>query len=224
MTRKFNISIGEFYHIYNRGNSKSNIFRDKADIGRFQKLLFVSNNTNPVVFKEIQSLALDKIKRGEALVDIGVYCLMGNHFHLLVREKIENGTSIFMQKLLTSYSKYFNKKYGRIGTLFEGPFKATHADTDEYLKYLFAYIHLNPIKIIDPEWKENGIADYEEAKNYLARYSYSSYLDYMGTNRIENSILNKPVFPDYFSNFKEFSKFIDEWLSFTNRQSEALAG
>lgn len=214
MARKFNISIDEFYHIYNRGASKATIFKNDDDKRRFKKLLFVCNNTESIVFRDIQNIALDKIERGETLVNIGGYCLMDNHFHLLVREKIENGTSIFIQKLLTSYSKYFNKKYKRTGTLFEGPFKATHIDTDEYLKYLFAYIHLNPIKIIDPEWRENGIADHKEAKKYLAKYSHSSYLDYMGADRVENIILNRFAFPDYFSQFKKFDQFIDEWLSF----------
>ncbi len=216
MARKFQISVDEFYHVYNRGNNKSKIFLSEAGYKRFQKLLYVCNSTKPVVFKTIQGLALDKIERGETLVDIGAYCLMPNHFHLLLREKKEGGTSIFIGKLLTAYSMYFNKKNERIGTLFEGPFQATHADTDEYLKYLFSYIHLNPVKIIDPKWKENGIADRKRAQQYLANYPYSSYLDYAGIAREENLILNKASFPEYFENVKEFSQTINDWLSFKN--------
>jgi putative transposase len=140
---------------------------------------------------------------------------MPNHFHLLLRERIDSGISLFMQKLLTAYSSYFNKRHGRTGGLFEGPFLATHVGTDEYLKYLFAYIHLNPIKIIDPKWKENGIINRDEAKKYLQQYNHSSYVDYTGLSRKEKSILNKEVFPQYFTT-KEFGWFIDEWLSFKN--------
>ncbi|MEK7521732.1 MAG: transposase [Patescibacteria group bacterium] len=214
MERKFDFSIGEFYHIYNRGNNKSNIFLSDIDRKRFQKLLFVCNSTKPVVFKTIQGLPLDKIEKGEEIVSIGVYCLMPNHFHLLLREKTEGGISLFVGKLLTAYSMYFNKKNERTGKLFEGPFKATHADSDEYLKYLFSYIHLNPVKIIDPKWKENGITDHKRAQQYLANYSYSSYLDYAGIVREENLILDKTAFPEYFESIKEFSQTINEWLSF----------
>ncbi|MFA5841345.1 MAG: transposase [Candidatus Paceibacterota bacterium] len=212
MERKFNFSVDEFYHIYNRGNNKSTIFLNDSDRKRFQKLLFVCNSTEPVVFKTIQSLTLDKIKRGGTLVDIGAYCLMPNHFHLLLREKDENGISLFLQKLLTSYSKYFNKKNERTGKLFEGAFMATHVDDDEYLKYLFSYIHLNPVKIIDSNWKETGISDRARAKKYLENYSYSSHLDYLGRERGENLILNREAFPEYFEGSKEFEDFIDDWM------------
>ena len=214
MERKFDFSVGEFYHIYNRGNNKSKIFFDDTDKERFQKLLYVCNSNKPVVFKTIQGMPLDKIERGQTLVDIGVYCSMPNHFHLLLHEKSEGGVSLFLEKLSTAYSMYFNKKYDRTGKLFEGRFQATHVGNDNYLKYLFAYIHLNPVKIIDPNWKENGIKNRDKAKKYLENYKYSSYLDYLDKKRIERIILNKKVFPDYFGNFKEFNQYIDEWLSF----------
>jgi len=214
MERRFNFSIDEFYHVYNRGNNKSVIFLNDADRRRFQKLLYVCNGSEPVVFKTIQGMPLDEIKRGETLVDIGAYCLMPNHFHLLLREKKDDGISLFIEKLLTGYSMYFNKKNDRTGKMFEGRFKATHVDKDEYLKYLFSYIHLNPVKIIDQKWKENGIANREAAKKYLLAYHYSSYRDYIGENREEIKILNKNAFPEYFSGVKDFEQFIDEWLSF----------
>ena len=214
MERKFNFSVGEFYHVYNRGSNKMNIFLNDEDRARFQKLLYVSNNTNPFVYKTIQGLPLDSIERGETLVSIGAYCLMPNHFHLLLREKNEKGISLFLEKLLTAYPMYFNKKNDRTGRLFEGPFKATHVDSDEYLKYLLSYIHLNPVKIIDPLWKENGVTDRTRAKSYLSKYFYSSYLDYLGHVRQEGKILNRGDFPDYFEGLKEFEQFIDEWLSY----------
>jgi putative transposase len=228
MQRKFIFSIGEYYHIYNRGTDKRIIFTDKKDYERFVALLHLCNNTKSVdvsafirggrSFSELLSI---KVK--ERLVDIGAYCLMPNHFHLFIREKQEDGISLFMKKLLTAYSMYFNKKHKRTGGLFEGPFLATHIDNDVYLKYLFSYIHLNPVKIIDPKWKENGITDIKEAKKHLLAYVYSSYFDYMNIDRKEKKILNRPAFPEYFANSKEFEQYIDEWLCFKKDLTEHFA-
>ena len=214
MNRKLQFSIGEFYHLYNRGINKMPIFLNVFDKKRFIKLLFVCNSRKSVVFKSIQGQSLDEIDRGETLVDIGIYCLVPNHFHLLIKEKTENGISEFVKKVATGYSMYFNKKYERTGSLFEGPFKAKRIDTDEYLKYIFSYIHLNPIKIIDSQWKENKITDRVKAKNYLQKYPYSSYFEYIGGKRQEEKILEKDSFPEYFSQPKEFDDFINDWLSF----------
>lgn len=214
MERKIEFSIDEFYHVYNRGNDKRKIFVNKIDYERFIKLLFFCNSSKAVVFKTIQNLTLDKIDRGETIVDIGVYCLMPNHFHLLIHEKKDDGISLFIQKLSTAYSMYFNKRHERTGGLFEGRFKAEHADKDEYLEYLFAYIHLNPIKLIEPDWREKGISDMTKAKQFLKNYRYSSYPDYMSESRPEAAILNKSAFPKYFESHKEFEDYVDDWLNY----------
>jgi len=143
---------------------------------------------------------------------------MPNHFHILVREKVENGTSLFMKKLCTGYSMYFNKKHQRTGTLFQGPFKSEHVTDDIHLKYLFAYIHLNPIKIIDTTWKEVGLKNLNETRIFLKKYQYSSYLDYLEQERVEKKILNREVFPEYFSNNKSFEYFLEEWLMFKEKE------
>jgi putative transposase len=216
MERKFEFSTGEFYHLYNRGNNKATIFISDADKNRFIKLLFACNSDRPLIFKTIQSLTLDKIERGDTLIDIGAYCLMPNHFHLLIHEKKEGGASLFMQKLTTAYSMYLNKRYNRTGKPFEGTFRATHADTDEYLKYLFSYIHLNPVKLIDPEWKERGITDNNKARTHLAEYRHSSYLDYIHAPRAETAILNREVFPEYFEAPQDLESHINDWLNYKN--------
>ncbi|PIY58399.1 MAG: hypothetical protein COY98_02190 [Candidatus Yonathbacteria bacterium CG_4_10_14_0_8_um_filter_43_17] len=219
MRRNINFSIGEYYHIYNRGTDKRIIFMDEHDYRRFNALLYVSNSIKAVDinlhFREGGTfLELYDIDREDTLVDIGVHCPMPNHFHILIREKVEGGIVKFMSKLSIAYSMYFNKRHKRTGGLFEGPFKAKHICTDEYLKYIFSYAHLNPIKIIDPKWKENGIIDRVAAQGYLENYEYSSYIDYMGVDRIENKIINREAFPEYFETPRDFNKFIDEWLSF----------
>src|SRR3989344_4623952 len=124
--RRVAFVLGEYYHLYNRCNSKLNInFRNVIDVTK-EVLVF---------------------ERRETLVDIGAFCLMPNHFHLLLREKEDGNISLFMKKLLTAYVMYFNKKYERTGSLFEGKFKSEPVREDNYLKYLFSYIHLNPIKL-----------------------------------------------------------------------------
>ncbi len=221
MYRKFSFSVGEFYHIYNRGNDKRDIFLNEEDRKRFIKLLFFCNSIKPVNIREVpKGQSFGEANKGETLTDIGVYCLMPNHFHILAKERVKNGISVFMKKLSTGYSMYFNKKNERTGKLFEGAFKAVHVDSDEYLKYLFAYIHLNPIKLIDSEWKEKGISDEEGAKDNLNNYKYSSYLDYIGQNREESMLLDKSAFPEYFADFKEFNNFISEWLNFQDETLE----
>lgn len=214
MNRKFSFAEGEYYHVYNRGVEKRDIFMRDRDWVRFHRLLYLSNGDKPVVYKAIQGRTLDGVERGKPIVAIGCYVLMPNHFHILVREITDGGIARFMQKLSTSYSMYYNKTNERVGPLFQGKFKAQHVDRDEYLKYLFAYIHLNPVKLIDPGWKENGIRDRDAAKKYLAGYRYSSYPDYLGENREEGVILDRKEFPKYFSEARDFEEFVDDWLKF----------
>jgi putative transposase len=178
------------------------------------KLLYVANSKNPLDFKYLQGLSLSEIDRGETLVEIGVYCLMPNHFHLLVREKIENGISFFMKRLLTAYSMYFNKKYEHSGRLFQNVYQAKHTDEDIYLRHLFAYIHLNPIKLLEPKWRTVGVGDHGKAIKFLQRYLFSSYLDYQEVVREEKLILSRKVFPEYFSSPSDFNDFVNDGLSF----------
>jgi putative transposase len=216
MERKTSFAVDEYYHIYNRGTEKRQIFLDQNDKERFVKLLYLSNSQKSVVFRDIPQKNFFDFDRGDTLVDIGAYCLMPNHFHLLLREKIENGITLFMLKLGTSYSMYFNTKNKRTGRLFEGTFKATHADSDEYLQYLFAYIHLNPVKLIDHNWKERGLADFNKADDFLRKYIYSSYLDYLKPGfREEAIILSKKSFPGYFETIKSFGEYHSDCLTFT---------
>jgi len=224
MERKFVFSEDEYYHLYNRGSGKRDIFISHKDYERFMAGLYLSNSNESFSFRDLigrssrgesfgVKIAYEQ-ERGETLVDIGAYCLMPNHFHLLVKAKKEKGVSNFMLKLGTGYSMYFNKKNERTGNLFEGEFKAVHVDSDEYLKYLFSYIHLNPVKIIDPGWREKGLKNKSKTKNFLHSYQFSSYLDCLGINRLEKVILNKKAFPGYFLQKGEFEDFIDDWLSY----------
>lgn len=216
MERRISFAPEEYFHIYNRGTDRRQIFYSPKDYQRFVESLYLFNSTERIVLKMVPKKDRFSYDRVETIVDIGAYCLMPNHFHIMVRSKGEFGISNFMQKLQTSYSMYFNKKYQRDGSLFQGSFKAQHVKRDEYLKYLFSYIHLNPIKIIDPEWKENGIKDIESAKNFLLTNKNSSYIDYSGIDRPEAKILNREVFPEYFQTPQDFNDFLEFWLTFKN--------
>lgn len=219
VSRSLKFFIDEYYHLYNRGADKRIVFEDVGDHVRFIQLLYLCNDSNPLSSKRylnrgesLGELMLDDIE--EPLVAIGAYCLMSNHFHILTKEINEGGISKFMHRLSTAYTMYFNVKQKRTGVLFQGRFKAEHLDRDEYLKYIFSYIHLNPIKMIDSDWKENGLGDFKNAKKFLQNYSYSSYLDYLEVDRLDNKILNKNVFPDYFPDKLSFEKCINERLLF----------
>lgn len=217
MSRNFNFAPGEYYHCYARGTEKRKVFLGGKDYQRFVALLFVCNSTKRIHLSDQIAKSFNnifEIERKDTLVEIGAYCLMSNHFHLLLKEKHEGGISLFMQKLMTGYAMYFNKKYTHTGSLFESSYKAKHANKDRYLKYLFSYIHLNPVKIIDSTWKESGIKNLSQAKKYLRGYEYSSYKDYLEINRPQHVILGRKNFPDYFLGKKRIQGEIFEWLNY----------
>ena len=139
--RKQSFAPGEFYHLYNRGTDKRIIFANKKDYEHFLFLMYVCNTTKSIELRNVK----EDFDREEIIVDIGSYCLMPNHFHILIHEKIEGGISKYMLKLMTSYSMYFNKKYRHTGKLYEGAFLAARIDNDAYLWQVSRYIHLNPI-------------------------------------------------------------------------------
>ncbi len=215
MNRKISFAEGEYYHIYCRGVEKRFIFLDEKDRIRFQSLLYLCNGTKPIVYRLIQGSTLYSTDVGKKIVAIGAYKLMPNHVHLLIKETSEGGITEFMRKVNTAYSMYFNKKYERVGPLFQGTFGAQHITRDEHLKYLFAYIHLNIVKLIEPNWKERGIKNIDRVKKYLNEYLFSSYLSYCGKVSKWDSILTKKEFPDYFSDKHSFEYFIGEWLAFS---------
>ncbi|OGI69199.1 hypothetical protein A3A09_00970 [Candidatus Nomurabacteria bacterium RIFCSPLOWO2_01_FULL_42_20] len=219
--REVPLVSGEYYHIFSRGNSKQKIFLDDEDRERFLKLLYLCNSKGSINFREdivrakINAWDFDK---GESIVFIGAWVLMSNHFHLYIttnakaRLPQDNAITVFMQKVLTAYSKYFNAKYHRTGSLFEGKFKSVHINKESQARYLFSYIHLNPLKLIDPKWKERGIMNKRKAINFLESYQWSSYFDYLMILRKENKIINRDKFLNYFQTKKSFQQDIFDWI------------
>ncbi len=220
MLRKDPFITGEYYHIYNRGIDKRIIFRKERDYERFVILLYLSNTKESFRLNDLlnrQSKTFEevlKIKKEDSLVSVGAWALMNNHFHILVRQDVDGGITKFMKKLGTGYSMFFNIKYERKGAVFGGLFKSKLIGNDDnYMKQLFAYIHLNPLEIKFPEWESNLDRPLSDMKLFLEQYKYSSYQDYIGKDRIEKNILKKESFPDYFKSNRSFKEFVENYFS-----------
>src|SRR3989344_346355 len=219
--RKVNFAEGEYYHLYNRGVDKRTIFSSSVEYNRFLGYLYLLNTQDSIRSEAVFSgrkhnkKSIFSIKIEKPLVAIGAYCLMPNHFHILVTPLVDVGVSKFMQRLQTAYTMYFNKKHKRSGSLFGGTYKAQHVDKDEYLKYLFSYIHLNPAKLFDSRWKEEGAKNLKKLKRQVMEYPYSSIYDYISSNF---TIINPRYFPNYFEKSADFESQILFWLSFKDKK------
>ncbi|MFC1625360.1 transposase [Patescibacteria group bacterium] len=175
-----------FYHIYNRGVDKRDVFLDDKDYHRFLFSLrdFNDKNSSINLFRRI-SVRNEKVSVGnpishrqeinvEPVIKIHCSCLMPNHFHLILEQLVDNGVSKFMQKLGIGYTNYFNLRYERSGVLFQGKFKAVLINRDAYLNYLKQYIYMNPLDLMEPGWKEQGLKNWRQAKKFLKEYKWTN--------------------------------------------------
>lgn len=195
--RKIPLAVNEHYHVFNRGVDKRDIFLEKSDLERFFKSMSEFNTKEPIgslyenSFKRPQ-LGDQVAKLGDKsdmpLVKIICYCLNPNHYHFLLRQVSENGISQFMKRLGGGYSWYFNNKYKRSGSLFQGPYKALHVDTNEYLLHLSAYINLN-----------------DQQKPHHNGLSKSSWDEY--TSKVANMACDTNIILDQFNNATEYENF-----------------
>src|SRR3972149_7207315 len=209
----------EIYHVLNRGVDKRIIFEDKQDYFRFIHDLYEFNDQERVetTFRDFRDYGADgkiaKINRGarKLLVDILAFCLMPNHYHLMLSPRIENGISIFMQKLNMGYAKYFNQKNKRVGVLFQGPYKKIPVTNETHFLHLPFYIHFNPLDLSFPEWRENKISNPEGALNFLKPYRWSSHLDYLGIKNFP-SILNMKLLKEILGNEQDYQKLIENYI------------
>lgn len=198
----------EYYHLFSRGVNQQKIFLDDTDRARF--IFLLTHFQSPVPIYNISWYAKSFIKRGafnlgeekadkilkKRHIELISFVLMPNHFHVLIRNLSDSVTSVYMQRILTSYSKYFNTKYNKKGHVFEGPFGAIHIEDNRQLLHLSAYIHKNPKSIT--EW----------ANNY-DQYPWSSYQDYVGLNRW-GKLLSTDIVLKQFKNQNKYKEFILE--------------
>lgn len=219
--RKTRFYPGGLFHLYNRGVEKREIFIDDNDRWRFLQALFLFNDTKTssnllwdleqshggVNFRVIKDYFSENGLTREPLIRIMADCFMPNHYHLLVEEINDGGISRFMHKLGTGYTMYFNKKYGRVGGLFQGTFKATAIDDEKYLQYLLAYINvMNPGQLIEPNSKENGIKDKQKILEFAESYPWSTNMEYLQTR--QSIIIDKGLLKNIFPYGKIYKDFI----------------
>ncbi len=209
----------EWYHIYSQGIDKRDIFLDKGDFQRFQALLYLANNVEPVNFElikvnKVPHKAIFTLPRTETLVAVGAYCLMKNHPHIVVQEKKEGGTTAFMRKLGTAYTMYFDRKYGRIGNLMVKPFRSKHIDDDRYLRRVVQYVHLNPAEVFEQGWKKGKVHNLQALERRLLGYTFSSLPDYFGNKRPERQILDKEAYDLLRDSLPKFRDVLKEAMAY----------
>ena len=205
-----------FYHVYNRGVEKRTIFEDEQDYKVFLK--YIEEVLSPLDKQEantkviLQGLSLQNVRRPVksyyGKVEMLAYCLMPNHFHFVVRQNDKESLEGLMRSLMTRYSMYFNKKYDRVGSLFQGRYKAVLVNEETYLLHLSRYIHLNPLEYT---------SDLEN--------TYSSYLEYLGKRK--TSWLNPNIILSFFkgnvlSDFKKVNSYKDFVEKYKENESVLL--
>ena len=199
---------GEYYHVFNRGVEKRDVFSDGEDLGRFLESMEEFNSIKPIgsiYEKRIQerpsskprpidqfgSLAPKTIPTRSSLVEIICYCLNPNHFHLLLKQCDEFGIQKYMQRLGTGYTNYFNEKNKRSGSLFQGTYKAVHIESNEQLLHTSVYVNLN-----------------NKFGSLAPKLSQSSWNQYMNLpNGIKVPLCSKEVILEQFGSIDEYKEF-----------------
>lgn len=184
-----------YYHVFNRGVAKQNIFNGTKDYERFLDALNYYQYSGPKPkFSTYNRFRAMDFTKNPKIVEIVCYCLMPNHFHLLLRQISDGGLSEFLRKLGNSYTKYFNVKHKRVGHLFQGEFKAVMVETDEQLLHLSRYIHLNPFV--------SGLV-----KNLIS-FPYSSYEEFTQHSN-KGLCVTEPIL-EFFKDKKNYINFIND--------------
>ncbi|MDD5433755.1 MAG: transposase [Candidatus Pacebacteria bacterium] len=224
---------GEIYHIVNRGIDDNLIFQDENDYYRGIFSIYEFNTANLIKIRERRrqrenfkkastgktgEIAIEPDKR-EMLVEVLAFCLMPNHFHLLLQQIRDGGITNFMRKVGTGYSGYFNRKYERKGHVFQNKFTDVHIKGDNQLKNVFVYIHTNPIAIIESKWKEGGVKELSKAKDFIENYKWSSYPDYLG-NKNFPSVTQRDFILEVMGGENGCKNFVDSWVE---NKAEILA-
>ncbi len=226
MPKNPQFETGEIYHVFNRGVEKRDIYMEEDDYFRFIYSLYECNDRNAVIMRDRMGQRIKRKKQKnvkgvtfdifgkeerELLVEILAFTLMPNHYHLIVRQVVDNGISLFMKKLGNAYVGYFNDKYKRrgMGSLFQGPFKSAHVKTDEQFIYLAFYVFANPLDLFCENWKKKGIKNAKEAVEYLESYKWSSYADSIGKENFP-SVTNREVLMNNFGSANDIKNFVEE--------------
>jgi len=212
MSRKLTFAVNEYYHVYNRGVEKRVIFNNEFDYQRFLLLIALVNDTQSVeILQLLREYSVPELLRcpREPLVKVLAFSLMPNHFHLALREITENGISQFMHKVGTGYALYFNLQNNRSGRLFQGTYKAKHIEDDRYLKYMFEYIHLNPVRSA----LEAGQLVTKDLLASIIENPFTSLRVFAGleNGRIAESVIDQQEFKQLFESFEDHTLRLKQW-------------
>ena len=221
MMRKTPFIPGEYYHIYNRTILGIPEFKETNNCNRLTQAFLLSNSTkSTTAFQFLRNHkdatldeALEIARSGEKLVDVLCYAIMPNHYHLLIREVKEKGATEFIRKSNISIAKYINKTKERKGTIFEGLFKSKHIDSNEYLRHLSLYIHLNPLDFIaGKDWREHKLEKFNDYKNKLLNYPWSSLSFFLG-GAPNDIISGHEIITDQFKNRDDYEFYLKSWTN-----------
>lgn len=201
----------ELYHLVNRGVEKRIVFLDETDHVRFIHDMYAFNDKNTVSPNHRFKILPSGVEH-ELLVKIHAFCLMSNHYHMLVSELIEGGISTFMRKLNMGYAKYFNEKYERSGVLWQGTFRKVLIRNDAHFLHIPYYIHLNPLDRVLPEWRDGSVKNTKRALYELEKYRWSSYLDYTGTPNFP-SVIDKTLLSDVLGSATQQQRIMSDIIS-----------
>jgi putative transposase len=199
------------YHVLNRGVEKRNLFMDNGDRARFVHDLWEFNDVHNAQNVTRHSASMTGLRNPssmrEPIVDLHGWCLMDNHYHLLVSEVAAGGLTKFIRRLNVGYANYFNERYKRRGTLFQGRTKKIPILSDSHFLHILHYIHLNPLDTLTgaKDWRNLEIHNVHTALEHLEKYRWSSYLDYCGMQNFP-SILTTHLFKDVFGNYEKVIK------------------
>lgn len=186
--------LNSYYHAYSRGVAKQPVFLDDEDYVFFLGLLKRYLSDQPAINSSRTPYPWYNNR-----LNLLAFCLMSNHIHLLIYQYDENALKEFMRSVMTSYSMYFNRKYKRVGPVFQSRYRASLIDHDNYLQHISRYIHLNP-----RNWQ---------------RYKYSSlpyYLDQKKAEWVKPDIImslfanNKKQYIDFMKDYEEYKSMLDE--------------
>lgn len=226
------IEVGGIYHIIKRGVEKRKIFLKPQDYSRFILALEFFNTKEHVDLWEIVArggtvppqmrISKRRQSKKDSIVDLLVFTLMPNHFHLIIREIIEGGISLFMRKI-GGYSWYFNKQYERVGPLFQSRYKIIPITSDEQLQITFAYVHTNPIGLFEPGWKEFKVENPQQALQKLKEYRWSSYRDYVGIPTFP-TVASRNFFLEFFKGEEKCLSIVKQWVAYKAKVAELDQG
>ena len=210
--RKVVLSNDQIYHVYNRGVERRDVFTNKREYQRALEALKYYRFANlPIKLSKYLVLPQEeKLKLfagindyNNKLIEIIAFCLMPNHFHFLLKQLKENGVSKFLSNFTNSYTKYFNTRNERIGSLFQGLFKAVLVETDEQLIHVSRYIHLNPVASF--LIKEEG----------LDHYPWSSLQEYLDMNF--EKLCGKEVVLNLFPSTEKYRQFVHDQIDYAQK-------